>query len=139
MDCRRPTVRVVVASIRLYTPQGTPRSMAPCLSNVLFRGSTLRARDNPNSVLSGRVIPRQPLPCVRVSRDWTWARAGEIEVTVLFPPRSQLRPGMPPPGRLAEKLESHTGVELPTVKTLTTDLNILDIMLAKQAGRPMLD
>lgn len=76
---------------------------------------------------------------VRVSRDWIWARAGEIKVTVLFPPGSQLSPGMPPPGRLAEKLESRTGVEPPTVKALTADLNILDIMLAKQAGRPKLD
>lgn len=42
-------------------------------------------------------------------------------------------------GRLAETLESHTGVEPPTVETLTTDLNILDIVLAKQDGRPKSD
>lgn len=130
MDCHRPTVQVVAASIRLYTPKGTLRPMAPCLSNGLFRGWALGARDNnPNSVLSGCVIPSQPTPSVSECRG-TGSGLG-LE--------SQLSPGMPPPGRLAEKLESHIGVEPPTVKTLTTDLNILDIMLAKQAGRPKLD
>lgn len=93
MDCHRPTEQVVSVSIRLYTLQGTPRSMAPCLSNVLFPGWTLEARNkSPNSVLPGCVTPRQPISSVSERRDWIWAKVGEIEVPVPFPPPCQLSP-----------------------------------------------